>query len=72
VHRISRANTVALHLPDGAEQRRRDDVLAAHAGLAGQDWIYGYDAEAAVTTTAGQQWPTGGESWRESVAKSRS
>ncbi|MGH3813275.1 MAG: FAD-dependent monooxygenase, partial [Pseudonocardiaceae bacterium] len=48
VHRISRANTTVLHLPDGAEQRRRDDALAAQVELASQDWIYGYDAEAAV------------------------
>ncbi|MGH3852320.1 MAG: FAD-dependent monooxygenase [Pseudonocardiaceae bacterium] len=49
VHRISRANTAALHLPDGAEQRSRDDELAARAALVNQAWIYGYDAEAAVT-----------------------
>ncbi|MGH3815598.1 MAG: FAD-dependent monooxygenase [Pseudonocardiaceae bacterium] len=48
VHRISQANTTALHLPDGLEQRRRDDALAAQAKLADQEWIYGYDAEAAV------------------------
>jgi salicylate hydroxylase len=48
VHRISRANTVALHLPDGTEQRRRDNLLAVQARLADQEWIYGYDAEAAV------------------------
>lgn len=48
VHRMSRANTTALHLPDGAEQHRRDDALAAQV-LADQEWIYGYDAEAAVT-----------------------
>ncbi|HEY2762888.1 MAG TPA: FAD-dependent oxidoreductase [Pseudonocardiaceae bacterium] len=49
VHRISRANTTALHLPDGAAQRSRDTALAAHATLEDQEWIYGYDAEAAVT-----------------------
>lgn len=52
VQRISRANTTALHLPDGDAQRARDEALAAHAALAEQDWIYGYDAEAAVTNTA--------------------
>ena len=50
VHRISRANTTVLHLPDGAEQRRRDNVLPAQARLADQKWIYGYDAEAAIAT----------------------
>lgn len=48
VHRISRSNTTVLHLPDGPEQGRRDDELAAQAKLADQEWIYGYDAEAAV------------------------
>lgn len=50
VHRISRENTVALHLPDGAEQRRRDQDLAARSELSSEHWIYGYDAERAVTT----------------------
>jgi salicylate hydroxylase len=50
VHQISRANTTALHLPDGDTQRRRDHALAARATLADQAWIYGYDAEAAVRT----------------------
>ncbi|MQA79844.1 MAG: NAD(P)-binding protein [Streptosporangiales bacterium] len=49
VHEISRANTTALHLPDGEEQRQRDRALAAEGALAKQDWIYGYDAAAAVT-----------------------
>jgi salicylate hydroxylase len=54
VHRISRANTTALHLPDGDAQRNRDQALAAHATLADQDWLYGYDAEAAVQTAGAQ------------------
>jgi salicylate hydroxylase len=45
VQRISRANALALHLPDGDQQRSRDQALAAHAALVEQDWIYGYDAE---------------------------
>jgi salicylate hydroxylase len=49
VHRSSRANTTTLHLPDGTAQRNRDTALAAHAALADQEWLYGYDAEAAVT-----------------------
>jgi len=53
VHRISRANTVALHLPDGAEQRRRDEALAAGAALRDQEWLFGYDAErVALAATA--------------------
>jgi salicylate hydroxylase len=45
VHRVSRNNTTALHLPDGPDQRDRDSSLAANAGLQSQDWLYGYDAE---------------------------
>lgn len=48
VQRVSRANTVALHLPDGDEQRRRDRALAASAALEHHDWLYGYDAETAA------------------------
>ena len=55
VHRRSRANTTALHLRDGAAQRDRDTALATHAALGDQEWLYGYDAEAAVTAaTAGR------------------
>lgn len=61
VHRVSRANTGALHLPDGAEQRSRDAAFAATPALAAQDWIYGYDAEAAVTAEV-----RGEESWTAS------
>jgi salicylate hydroxylase len=48
VHSMSRANNTALHLPDGEQQRRRDEALAVRRELADQQWIYGYDAEAAV------------------------
>jgi salicylate hydroxylase len=36
------------HLPDGAAQRRRDAALAAGAGLASFDWLFGHDAERAA------------------------
>jgi len=45
VHQISRNNTIALHLPDGPEQRDRDRSLAVNADLQSQNWLYGYDAE---------------------------
>lgn len=49
LHRISRANAVTLHLSDGDEQRRRDDVWSGKSGLDDVEWLYGYDAEAALT-----------------------
>jgi 2-polyprenyl-6-methoxyphenol hydroxylase-like FAD-dependent oxidoreductase len=71
VHRISRANTTVMHLPDGDAQRRRDHALAVHATLADQDWIYGYDAEAAVgIVTADAQGNE--EPWTGSKTESRS
>jgi salicylate hydroxylase len=45
VHRISRRNAAMLHLPDGAEQRRRDEVLRDTEDLRHQAWLYGHDAE---------------------------
>jgi salicylate hydroxylase len=45
IQQRSRDNTRALHLPDGAEQRRRDEHLAGSADLVSQRWLYGYDAE---------------------------
>jgi salicylate hydroxylase len=36
------------HLPDGADQRRRDAALVAGTGLAGFDWLFGHDAEQAA------------------------
>ncbi len=42
-----RANTADHHLPDGPGQRDRDRALARR-GLSDQDWLFGYDAEAAV------------------------
>ena len=50
VHRISRRNSTMLHLPDGEEQRRRDEVMAASDDPRSQDWLFGYDAEEAAQT----------------------
>jgi 2-polyprenyl-6-methoxyphenol hydroxylase-like FAD-dependent oxidoreductase len=41
----SRANSDVFLLPDGEQQQRRDQGLKAE--VAGLDWLYGYDAEAA-------------------------
>lgn len=48
VQAVSRRNTDALHLPDGAEQRRRDAALAAGDGLEDHAWLYAHDAAAEV------------------------
>lgn len=48
VHERSRGNSRALHLRDGTAQRDRDAELARRADLSAQDWLYGYDATAAV------------------------
>jgi salicylate hydroxylase len=37
-----------LHLPDGPDQRKRDEILAATADLSSQEWLFGYDAEVAA------------------------
>jgi salicylate hydroxylase len=43
----SRANSDVFQLPDGEQQQRRDQGLKAE--VAGLDWLYGYDAEAATS-----------------------
>lgn len=48
IQTISRRNTAMLHLPDGPDQRERDQHLAETADPRGQDWLYGYDAEEAA------------------------
>jgi salicylate hydroxylase len=48
VHRVSRANTDMLHLPDGPEQVERDRMLAEGGSLSSHAWLYGYEAELAV------------------------
>ena len=48
VQQLSRRSPERNHLPDGPEQRRRDDELATIDPLAHQAWIYGHDAEDAA------------------------
>jgi salicylate hydroxylase len=48
VHRQSRQNARRLHLVDGEEQRCRDVDLDTAGDLRSHEWLYGYDAEAAV------------------------
>jgi salicylate hydroxylase len=61
IQRRSRDNTRNLHLPDGAEQRRRDEHLAGRADLGSQWWLYGYDAELAAADDALSRSSRGGE-----------
>ncbi|MFG3494208.1 FAD-dependent monooxygenase [Streptomyces sp. NPDC047928] len=49
VHRTIRENARNHHVADGAEQRDRDRSMNERWGLRGQEWLFGYDAEAAVT-----------------------
>lgn len=46
---ISHARRHVNHLPDGPEQETRDTALAASDPLVTAGWIYGHDAEAALT-----------------------
>jgi salicylate hydroxylase len=50
IQRQSRDNAKTFHLADGAAQRRRDASAQATSGLDGHAWLFGYDAEQAVTT----------------------
>jgi salicylate hydroxylase len=43
-----RGNARNHHFDDGEQQRERDRTADAHYGLAGQKWLYGYDAQLAV------------------------
>lgn len=53
IQEISTGNEQLYHLPDGDDQRRRDAEFASETGVGGldlarQEWLYAYDAEAAV------------------------
>jgi len=47
----SRANAETFHLVDGDAQRRRDTSAQASSGLDRHEWLFGYDAEQATTTS---------------------
>lgn len=53
VHRRARALGETFHLPDGADQAKRDSGLRARQGLEHLDWLYGYDAGSAVAPHPG-------------------
>jgi salicylate hydroxylase len=46
VQQLSRGRIDRNHLPDGAEQQRRDAEFAVRDPLSDIGWLYGYDAEA--------------------------
>ncbi|KPI15357.1 Salicylate 1-monooxygenase [Actinobacteria bacterium OK074] len=47
---IVRGRNVTIHLPDGEQQRRRDAGLTNLMELRGNAWLYGYDADQALST----------------------
>ena len=51
IQQQSRANATAFHLPDGEAQRRRDASDRTSSGLERHEWLFGYDAEQAATTS---------------------
>lgn len=51
IQQQSRANATTFHLADGAEQRRRDASAQATSGLDRHEWLFGYDAEQAATSS---------------------
>ncbi|WP_329538195.1 FAD-dependent monooxygenase (plasmid) [Streptomyces sp. NBC_01450] len=50
LQQVSRARRDINHLPDGPDQQARDATLAAADPLVSNGWIYGYDAEEALTS----------------------
>ncbi|MGW1279619.1 FAD-dependent monooxygenase [Streptomyces tsukubensis] len=50
IQRRSRDNAKTFHLADGEAQRHRDSTVRTTSGLDGHEWLFGYDAEQAVTT----------------------
>lgn len=51
VQEKSRANSKVFHLDDGDQQRERDTAIKT-LDLAGQSWLYGYDADDALAASA--------------------
>jgi salicylate hydroxylase len=56
IQRQSRDNAKTLHLADGDAQRHRDAAARTSSGLDRHEWLFGYDAEQAVTTTRSPSW----------------
>ncbi|MGW4820613.1 FAD-dependent monooxygenase [Streptomyces sp. NPDC004227] len=52
IQRQSRDNAKTFHLADGDAQRRRDTSAQGSSGLDRHEWLFGYDAEQAITYDA--------------------
>lgn len=50
IQRQSRDNAKTFHLEDGGAQQHRDTAAQTSSGLDGHEWLFGYDAELAVTS----------------------
>jgi salicylate hydroxylase len=51
LQKVSHGRAFLNHLPDGPEQRARDDAFADSDPLVANSWIYEYDPDLAVTTS---------------------
>jgi len=56
IQRQSRANAETFHLVDGDAQCRRDTSAQTSSGLDRHEWLFGYDAEQATTTSRSARW----------------
>jgi len=56
---MSRGREVRNHLPDGTQQRQRDDELARGDPLRDAAWLYGQEHESILTTETGSNRPGG-------------
>jgi salicylate hydroxylase len=52
LQRVSHARAQLNHLPDGPEQRARDDAFRNDDPLSASAWIYGYDPDTALRAAA--------------------
>ncbi|MET9854231.1 FAD-dependent monooxygenase [Streptomyces sp. NPDC006450] len=51
IQRQSRENAKTFHLEDGGAQQHRDTAAQTASGLDRHEWLFGYDAEQAVTSS---------------------
>ncbi|MGW5557475.1 hypothetical protein ACWER9_09665 [Micromonospora sp. NPDC003944] len=51
IQQQSRANAETIHLVNGQARHRRDNPAQTASGLDRHEWLFGYDAEQATTTS---------------------